>query len=331
MEEAWIVADGIEKRYGETVALDGVSLSVDAGEVFALVGPNGVGKTTLVRCLTGTTEPSGGSAALLGTSPGSVDRSRIGLLPQDFSPPDRLTARELVAYYAGLYDEARPVETVLDAVGVADSAGTRYVDLSGGQKRRTLLGTAIVNDPDVLFLDEPTTGIDPAGRRAVWSLIEDLAGTGTTVFLTSHYMEEVERLADRVGVLVDGRLVDVGTPADLLDAHGEESRLLVETDATTEGAEWGEELAGHPVVRVDRGLRVDAIEPGEIGAVVEALEAAGVAYEALAWRKSDLETVYLDLTGEAPGDGTGVLANASGGPPEAARDGDTGTVGGEPR
>ena len=312
MVEASIVADGIEKRYGETVALGGVSLSVDAGKVFALVGPNGAGKTTLVRCLTGTTTPSAGDATLAGTPPRSVDRSRIGLLPQEFSPPDRLTARELVAYYAGLYDEARPVEAVLASVGVSDAADTPYAELSGGQKRRTLVGTAIVNDPDVLFLDEPTTGIDPAGRRVVWSLIEELAGAGTTVFLTSHYMEEVDRLADRVGVLVGGRLVDVGTPTELLSAHGEESRLLVETE-TAELAHLGGELAGHPVSRVEGGLRIDGIDPGEIGAVVEALAVAGVEYDAIAWREPDLETVYLDLAGEPPADGTAVTTPAVGG------------------
>ena len=312
MGEASIVADGIEKRYGEVAALDGVSLSVDGGEVFALVGPNGAGKTTLVRCLTGTTKPDDGSASLRGSPPGSADRSRIGLLPQDFSPPDRLTARELLAYYAGLYDGSRPVDAVLESVGVADSADTRYANLSGGQKRRTLVGTAIVNDPDVLFVDEPTTGIDPAGRRAVWSLIEGLADAGTTVFLTSHYMEEVERLADRVGVLVDGRLADVGTAADLLDAHGEESRLLVETEEPATIADGSGRLAGHPVVRVEGGLRIDAIGPGEIGAVVEALDAEGIDYDAIAWRQPDLETVYLTLTGEAPGDGVPVAAGAVG-------------------
>ena len=300
MTEAAVVADGLEKRYGETVALSGVSLSVAAGEVFALVGPNGAGKTTLVRCLTGTTTPTGGEATLLGTSPSAADRSRIGLLPQDFSPPDRLSARELVAYYAGLYDEARPVGDVLASVGVADAADTRYANLSGGQRRRTLVGTAIVNDPDVLFLDEPTTGIDPAGRRAVWSLIEELAGAGTTVFLTSHYMEEVDRLADRVAVLDDGEVVASGTPAELIADHGGESRLLVRT---------GDEVAvdgfdGFAVTRLEDGLLVRDVEPGDVGALIEALSAAGVAFDEVTWRRPDLETVYLDLTGEAPPDAT---------------------------
>lgn len=295
MSEAAIVAEELEKRYGETAALQGVSVSVPPGEVFALVGPNGAGKTTLIRCLTGTIDPTAGRATLLGSPPGSVDRNRIGLLPQDFSPPDRLTARELVAYYAGLYDAPLPVESVLSSVGMADAADTRYADLSGGQRRRTLVGTALVNDPDVLFLDEPTTGIDPAGRRAVWGLVEGLVDAGTTVLLTSHSMAEVERLADRVAILVDGELVTVGTPPALLDAHGGESRLLVATDDT---AAADSHLAGHSVRETEEGFLIEDIDPGDVGAVIEALAAAGVEYRALTWRRPDLETVYLDLAGE---------------------------------
>ena len=303
MADPAIVADSVAKRYGDVAALRGVSLSIPAGEVFALVGPNGAGKTTLVRCLTGTTGPSDGTTSLFGVPPRTVDRARIGLLPQDFSPPARLTAGELVAYYAGLYDGARSVEAVLEAVGMKDAADAQYGKLSGGQKRRTLVGTAIVNDPDVLFLDEPTTGIDPAGRRAVWTVIEGLASAGTTVFLTSHYMVEVERLADRVGVLLEGELVAVGTPGELVAAHGGASRLLVDT---AENADVGDELAGHRVVRTERGLRVDGIAPDRIGPIVEALSAADVTFDSIAWREPDLETVYLDLTGDAPPDATAI-------------------------
>jgi len=303
MTEAAVVADGLEKRYDETVALAGVTLAVDAGEVFALVGPNGAGKTTLVRCLTGTTTPTAGRAALLGAPPPASDRSRIALLPQDFSPPDRLTARELVTYYAGLYDEPRPVDDVLASVGMDGAADTRYANLSGGQKRRTLVGTALVNDPDVLFLDEPTTGIDPAGRRTVWSLVEDLAGAGTTVFLTSHYMEEVERLADRIAVLAAGEIVATGTPAELVEAHGGENRLVVQTgDDVGADAESLADLAGFPAERFDDGLLVRDVEPEDVGAIVESLSAAGVTFDEITWRRPDLETVYLDLTGETPPD-----------------------------
>jgi len=301
--DARIVADSLTYALpdGRTLFHD-LSLAF-GGDRTGLIGPNGSGKTTLVRCLTGTTTPTGGEATLLGTSPSAADRSRIGLLPQDFSPPDRLSARELVAYYAGLYDEARPVDDVLASVGVAEAADTRYANLSGGQRRRTLVGTAIVNDPDVLFLDEPTTGIDPAGRRTVWSLVEDLAGAGTTVFLTSHYMEEVERLADRIAVLAAGEIVATGTPAELVEAHGGENRLVVQTgDDVGADAESLADLAGFPAERFDDGLLVRDVEPEDVGAIVESLSAAGVTFDEITWRRPDLETVYLDLTGETPPD-----------------------------
>ena len=157
-----VVAEDLRRTYGDTVALDGVSLSLDAGEVFGLIGPNGAGKTTLVRALTGTTDAEG-RVELLGRDPRSVDESRIGLLPQSFDPPERLTARELVAYYAGLYDEARDVDGVLRDVGLADADDTWYENLSGGQQRRVCVGTALVNDPEVLFLDEAPHRA-PAGR-----------------------------------------------------------------------------------------------------------------------------------------------------------------------
>ncbi|MGM0590341.1 MAG: ABC transporter ATP-binding protein [Halobacteriota archaeon] len=304
-----LVADDVAKRYGDTVALDGVSLSVGAGEVFGLIGPNGAGKTTLVRGLTGTVAVAG-RVRVLGSPPGEVDPSRIGLLPQSFSPASRLTARELVAYYAGLYDHARDTDAVLASVGLEDAADTWYEHLSGGQQRRLCVGTALVNDPDVLFLDEPTTGIDPAGRRAVWDLVESLADGGATVFLTSHSMDEVQHLADRVGLLANGSLLAVGSPSSLVADHGGESRLVVHVDSSPDGAfdvtavssavaesEFGDidvavEAKGSDLVFV-------GIDPTDIGEAVRTLESHGVTYDSLVWKEPDLEDVYLRLTGEA--------------------------------
>jgi len=317
MEPA-IVADGVRKRYGETVALDGLSLSIPRGEVFVLIGPNGAGKTTLVRALTGTTEPDGGEVALLGGRPRAAARDRIGLLPQAFDPADRLTARELVGYYAGLYDGGRDPEAVLADVGLTDAADTRYEALSGGQRRRACVGTALVNDPDVLFLDEPTTGIDPAGRRALWDLLESLAAAGTTVLLTTHDMAEAERLADRVGLLADGELLAVGTPAELIDAHGGEPRAVVETDAAATGeAATALADAGFDADADDAEVVVRGIAPRELGGVVDALAAASVDYESLTWREPDLEDVYIRLTGEGyePTDGEAPSATPAGGDP----------------
>ncbi|SIR74761.1 ABC transporter ATP-binding protein [Natronorubrum thiooxidans] len=306
--EAVVEAQGLEKSYGETVALSGASLAVEGGEVFALIGPNGAGKTTLVRALTGTTEPDSGQARIMGDSPTSVDRSRLGVLPQDFSPPDRLSAHELLAYYAGLYDDARDPDDVLADVGLADTGETRYEDLSGGQQRRVCVGATLVNDPDVLFLDEPTTGIDPAGRRTVWRLIEELAASGTTVVLTTHDMAEAERLADRVGLLAAGSVIARGTPDTLVREHGGASRLTIETTADLEAFADLE----YPVSQPERGrgrnpdnaVVVRDIDPAAIATVVDYLEARTIVYTGLTWSEPDLEDVYLELADETELEGT---------------------------
>jgi len=297
MNDATVVrAVDARKSYDGTVALDGVSLDVHEGEVFGLIGPNGAGKTTLVRALTGTVGADG-ILELFGDAAGDSDRSRIGLLPQEFGPPQRLTARELVAYYGGLYEESRPVADVLADVGLADDADTWYENLSGGQKRRACVATALVNDPDVLFLDEPTTGIDPAGRRALWGLLDSLADSGVTVFLTSHSMEEVERLADRVGLLRDGELVAVGTPAELVAEHGGPARFVVAGPDVGAGADPLRDAGFAVEVGTDE-LVLGDVTPAELGDAVTALADAGVGYESLTWTEPTLEDVYLRLTGE---------------------------------
>ncbi len=297
-----IVAREVVKTYGSTAALDGVSLSVAAGEVFGLIGPNGAGKTTLVRALTGTTDPDAGEVALFGEHPREVGRHRIGLLPQAFVPADRLTARELLAYYAGLYDDARDPDAVLADVGLSGAADTRYEALSGGQQRRACVGTALVNDPEVLFLDEPTTGIDPAGQRALWDLLADLAAAGTTILLTTHDMAEAEQLADRVGLLAGGEMLAVGTPADLVDEYGGDSRVVIETaPERAASATDAPQLAEYAVEASEEGLVVRGVDAGEIGSLVDALAAAGVEYESLTWAEPDLEDVYLRLSGGREG------------------------------
>jgi len=292
-----LVAENLRKVYDDgTTALRDVSLSVGSGEVFALIGPNGAGKTTFVRSLTGTTELTEGNVRLLGASPKEMDKSRLGLLPQNFSPPDRLTARELIEYYAGLYDDARDPDEVLSEVGIPDaSADTWYAHLSGGQQRRVCVGATLVNDPDVLFLDEPTTGVDPQGRRDLWRLFEDLTAGGTTIFLTTHYMAEAEQLADRVGLLSDGELVKIDTPNELIVEYGGDNRLEIETDATAA------DVNGTPftVEETGSGLVFQDIEPADIGDAVRLLDERGIEYEALTWTQPDLEDVYLHLTGES--------------------------------
>jgi len=306
-----VEAEGVQRTYGDVVALDGVRLTAEAGEVYALVGPNGAGKTTLVRALVGATDCDG-RVALFGGSPRAVDPERIGLLPQSFAPAERLTARELLAYYAGLYDHARPVDAVLADVGMADDADTWYERLSGGQQRRTCVASALVNDPDLLVLDEPTTGIDPGGRRALWRLLDRLADGGTTVVLTTHYMEEAERLADRVGLLADGRLVAEGPPERLIADHGGTARLEVSLAGGSNGEQDDDALGERArSALVDAGLGPVDLEPAPagrtaivhdadaraIGRALDALDGVGVGFEAVTWRQPDLESVYLSLTG----------------------------------
>ena len=293
---AVLAVESVSRSYGDTVALDGVSLAVEAGEVFALVGPNGAGKTTLVRALTGTIDVEG-EVELLGSPPRKADRERIGLLPQEFDPPARLTPRELLAYYGGLYDEWRPADELLAEVGVADAANTYYENLSGGQKRRTCVATALVNHPDLLVIDEPTTGVDPAGRRQLWGLLADLAAAGTTILLTTHYMAEAEQLADRVGLLADGDLVAVDSPDALVDAHGGESLLIVEGAV----AEDAVSALDREATLADGRLTVRDVAPAEIGEVVRTLENRGIGYDAVTWREPDLEDVYLSLADDAEG------------------------------
>ncbi|WP_284008840.1 ABC transporter ATP-binding protein [Haloarcula pelagica] len=308
-----LVAEDVRRQYGDTVAVDGVSLSVRGGEVLALVGPNGAGKTTLVRALTGTTDATG-RVELFGQSPRTVDRDRIGLLPQAFTPHERLSARELVDYYAGLYDETRAVDAVLSDVGLTEDADTAYENLSGGQQRRTCVAITLVNDPDLLILDEPTTGIDPAGRRDMWELLDGLADRGVTIVVTTHYMEEAQRLADRVGLMDDGRLVTVGSPADLIADHGGDSRLVVDgpiDETAVESIDYPARMR-----RLNGRLIVYGVRPESIGRVVDELDAAGVGYDSLTWEQPDLEDVYLELTGTAvtdSGDARGTVESPQAG------------------
>lgn len=290
-----IVANDVTKRYGETVALDEVSVSIESGDIFALVGPNGAGKTTLVRALTGTISLDGGETRLFGNPPSESRRERIGLLPQSFDPPTRLTPRELLTHYAGLYDVSRNPETILDIVGVTDAAETRYDALSGGQQRRVCVGAALVNDPDVLFLDEPTTGIDPVGQRALWQLIEELATAGATVLLTTHDMTEAESLADVVGFLANGRLITSGPPSELVAEYGGSPRLIVETQSEPPTPS----SLSYPVEFQDGQLVIRSVAPAAIGDVVKTLADHDIEYTSLSWQQPDLATAYLALTDNA--------------------------------
>jgi ABC-2 type transport system ATP-binding protein len=213
-----IIVENLAKRFGGYTAVQDVSFEVAAGKVTALLGPNGAGKTTTIEILEGFQAPSAGTVRVLGTDPrkgGRAWKARIGLVLQSTSLEDQLTVAEALALYRGLYRRPWAVGEVLDAIDLAADAGTRIGALSGGQKRRADLGIAIVGGPEMLFLDEPTTGLDPEARRGLWTVIENLTAIGTTVLMTTHYLDEAQQLADRVIVLADGRITADATPDEL--------------------------------------------------------------------------------------------------------------------
>jgi ABC-2 type transport system ATP-binding protein len=215
-----IEVGGLRKAYGGTVAVDGVDLRVAAGEVFALLGPNGAGKTTTVEILEGFRRRDAGEVRVLGIDPADADRewrARVGIVLQSSGEFDALTVGEVVHHFAGYYPRADDPDAVIERVGLADKRGARTHTLSGGQKRRLDVALGIIGRPELLFLDEPTTGFDPQARQEFWQLIRDLAAVGTTILLTTHYLHEAEALADRVGVLADGRVVAVAPPSELGD------------------------------------------------------------------------------------------------------------------
>jgi ABC-2 type transport system ATP-binding protein len=218
LEGAAVVVRGLRKSYGERTAVDGVNLEVSTGEVVAILGPNGAGKTTTVEILEGYRRRDAGEVQVLGHDPAYASpewRSRVGIVLQSVNDLSELTVRETVRHFATYYPHPRDPDEVIATVGLTDTAGQRSRLLSGGQRRRLDVALGILGRPELLFLDEPTTGFDPAARRTFWRLIEDLAGEGTTILLTTHYLEEAERLAGRVAVMARGRVLDVAPPAEL--------------------------------------------------------------------------------------------------------------------
>ena len=279
-----ISVSGLRKAYGHLEAVRGVDFEIEEGEVFGLLGPNGAGKTTTVEILEGYRDRDGGQVSVLGhdpESPGPEFRQRIGVVLQQSQLWPNLTVRETHAMFAGYYEHPRTVDEVIELVGLAEKRDARVKTLSGGQKRRLDLGVALVGDPDLVFLDEPTTGFDPAARRAAWEMIRSLRSLGKTVLLTTHYLDEAEQLADRVAVMREGRIVRIGTPNELTtDDREVEIRyrrngetVLLRTDEPT---------------RVLHELTADAVARGE---ELDRLEV----------RRPTLEDVYLALVEDEDG------------------------------
>jgi ABC-2 type transport system ATP-binding protein len=228
VRDAAISVRGLRMAYGEREAVCGIDLEVAEGEVFAFLGPNGAGKTTTVEILEGYRARTGGEVAVLGIDPARADRAwraRIGVVLQESEQDPDLTVRETVTEYAGYYPDPRPVDETIALVGLIDQRDQRAKRLSGGQQRRLDVALALIGDPDLLFLDEPTTGFDPGARRGAWEVVAGLRELGKTIFLTTHYMDEAQALADRVAVIVAGRIVAVGAPAELGGRERAPSRI----------------------------------------------------------------------------------------------------------
>jgi ABC-2 type transport system ATP-binding protein len=276
-----IFVEELRKSYGEHEAVRGISFHINEGEVFGLLGPNGAGKTTTVEILEGYRERDGGHVDVLGFDPARAERAyreRIGVVLQQSQLWSNLTVRETHRLFAGYYRNPRDVDEVIDLIGLGEKRDARVKTLSGGQKRRLDLGVALVGDPDLVFLDEPTTGFDPAARRAAWEMIRSLRSLGKTILLTTHYLDEAEQLADRVAVLRDGRIIREGTPAELT---GDTSETEVRYRRN------GQEV----VLRTTEPTKL-------LHELTREALAQGRELEGLTVRRPTLEDVYLSLTGD---------------------------------
>jgi ABC-2 type transport system ATP-binding protein len=296
---------GLRKAYGEHVAVEGLDLDVDAGEIFALLGPNGAGKTTTVEILEGYRARTSGEVTVLGVDPERADaswRARVGIVLQEGGRFDELTVGEVVTHFAGFYPRPRPVEEVLGLVGLVDEYDVRTGRLSGGQRRRLDVALGLVGDPELVFLDEPTTGFDPASRRAAWRVVRDLQALGKTVLLTTHYLDEAEHLADRVGIMSRGRLVELGPPATLGGRATAEATVRFRAEGPLAGAALPG-LAALDVQRAGGTVSVRTTTPtAVVGALSAWARAAGVdELPELCVLRPTLEDVYLRLVDEGAG------------------------------
>jgi ABC-2 type transport system ATP-binding protein len=296
---------GLVKRYEDLVAVDHLDLEVQAGECFGLLGPNGAGKTTTVEILEGLLAPDEGDVEVLGLRWGRDDgllRQRIGIQLQETQFSDKLKVREIVRLFRSFYREGRDVDEVLSLVELEAKAETWYVKLSGGQKQRLAVACALVGRPHLLFLDEPTTGLDPQSRRQFWDLLGRFRGEGGTILLTTHYMDEAETLCDRVAVVDKGRLIALGTPAALIRSLGAEHVIeFTLAGGTPPPADLLGALPGVRGVRQEDGAcRLIASEVHlALPALLQALDARGQALASLATHTATLEDVFVSLTGRS--------------------------------
>src|SRR5512140_3561477 len=301
--EVVIRVDGLRKYYGDVKAVDGVSFEVGKGEVFGMLGPNGAGKTTTIEVLEGLRNPDAGKVTVFGldvTSHADSIKERIGVQLQTVSLYPRLTVKELLELFSAFYKKRVPVQKLIDSVDLGERADARSMNLSGGQQQRLSIALALVNDPELVFLDEPTTGLDPAARRSLWDLIRGLKAAGRTVLLTTHYMEEAEVLCDRLAIMDHGHILEMGTVDELISKRFKQRAVHFDSlAALSEG-----ELRALPGVSSithdgDETLLYTGDVATTIGALLGLTESRNLEPKDLGVRRATLEDVFLDLTGRA--------------------------------
>ena len=294
---------GLTKRYGDVQAVDGIDFEVARGEIFGLLGPNGAGKTTTVEILEGLRQPDGGEVSVLGVDvshDADAIKPRIGVSLQTAALYPKLTVTELIDLFRSFYPTSRSTKEVMDALELGERHNARSQDLSGGQRQRLAVALSLVNDPELVFLDEPTTGLDPAARRSLWDIVEGLKADGRSVLLTTHYMEEAEVLCDRLAIMDHGRILEMGTVEQLVSKHFQERTVRFDRlDGLAR-----EELERLPEVTSVKEDTNEVLmytkDPGRtIGALLDLADSRGLEPQNLGIRRATLEDVFLDLTGRA--------------------------------
>lgn len=295
-----VEVERLHKVYGQLVAVDDISFEIQEGEIFGMVGPNGAGKTTTIECLEGLRRPDKGKVSVLGLNPqadGYALRERIGMQLQEAALPDRIRVWELLELYASFYRHSVDWQPLLERLGLADRRNAYFAKLSGGQKQRLFIALALLNDPTLVFLDELTTGLDPQARRAMWDLVREARDQGKTIFLTTHYMEEAERLCNRVAIIDRGRIIALDTPANLIRSLGVDNRVVFLVDGTFAPEPLQALGSVRRVERHDEQVIVYGQGETLVSEVVNSLTMSGVRFRNLRTEQPTLDDVFLTMTG----------------------------------